>query len=292
MTCVLITGASGFIGAALARALRASGVSVRTAGRGADSDVRITALNAQTDWRPALVGVSAVVHLAGPAHARFDETILRAAIAEASAALAAQAAQAGVRRFLYLSSIKAAAARTFTHPISERDPPAPEDAYGHAKLKAERAVLAHPALDPVILRPPLVHAADAKANFGALMRLAASGAPLPFAGVKNQRSIIARATLIEAIKRALGPGPSGVFHVCDRPALSTGEMIGALRRGLGRAPNLFDAGPLVSLAPAALTENLVSDDSGFRAAYGYGAHTQTSSSDALGSTARAWAALR
>lgn len=292
MSLVLVTGATGFIGAALTESLRADGVAVRTAGRAADADVRAPALNAETDWRAALEGVSSVVHLAGPAHARFDESVLRAAIVDATAALAAQAEAAGVRRFVFISSIKAAAARTSKRAVSERDPPAPEDAYGRAKLKAERALLAHPALNPVILRPPLVHAPDAKANFGALLRLAASGAPLPFAGVNNKRSVIARATLIEAIKAALGEGPSGVFHVADQPALPTREIVAALRRGLGMKPNLFNAGPLAHLAPAALTENLESDDSAFRAAYGYGPCRHVGASEALGQTARAWKAAR
>ncbi len=291
MTHVLITGATGFIGAALTAALRVSGVAVRTAGRG-DADVRVAALSAQTDWRAALEGATCVVHLAGPAHARFDARTLREAITDASAALAAQAVAAGVRRFIYVSSIKAAAARTFDRAAAPCDPPAPEDAYGRAKLHAERAVLAHDALQPVVLRPPLVHAPDAKANFAALLRLAASGAPLPFAGVKNKRSVIARAALIEAIKAAMGEGPSGVFHVADQPALSTGEMIAALRRGLGLGPNLFNAGPIIGLAPAALTESLESDDSAFRTAYGYGACANVNAIDALEETARAWKARR
>lgn len=292
MTHVLITGASGFVGAALADALRATGISVRTAGRDRRAQIVMPEFNARSDWRAALEDVSAIVHLAGPAHARFDEGVLRASIVEATAALAAQAEAAGVRRFVFISSIKAAAARTFAAPVSERDAPAPEDGYGRAKLHAERALMAHGALSPVALRPPLVFAPDAKANFGALLRLAASGLPLPFAGVRNKRSLIARESLIEAIKAALGPGPSGVFHVCDGPALSVGEIITALRAGFQRAPNLFSAGPLAQVAPAALTESLESDDSAFRAAYGYGARNEVSALAALEQCACAWKAQR
>jgi len=292
MPIVLVTGASGFIGAPLAVFLRARGFQVRTAGRDGGADVRLSNLNGQTDWRPALEGVGAIVHLAGPAHARFDENVLRAAITQATAALAAQAEAAGVRRFVFMSTIKASAPRTHARAICERDPPAPEDAYGRAKLHAERAVLAHASLHPVVLRPCLVHAADAKANFAALLRLAASPAPLPFAGVANKRSMISRAALIEAVCAALEAGPSGVFHVADQPALSTPEIIAALRRGLGRAPNLFSVGALSQLAPAALTENLESDDSAFRAAFGYGAQAGVSAAEALEQTARAWKAAR
>lgn len=289
MSLILITGASGFIGAALASALRAEGRMVRTAGRGGGVDVAAPALSAHADWRAALEGAHSVIHLAGPAHARFDEAVLRGAISEGAAALAAQAEAAGVRRFIFISSIKAAAARSHDRPISERDPPAPEDGYGRAKLAAERAVLAHAGLNPVILRPPLVFAPDAKANFAALLRLAASPLPLPFAGVRNTRSLIARASLIGAIRAALGEGPAGVFHVCNGPALSTGEIIAALRRGLGRSPGLFNAGPFAALAPAALTENLASDDSAFAAAYGYaGAAMETAA--ALEACARDWKA--
>jgi UDP-glucose 4-epimerase len=279
MTCVLVTGASGFIGAALCDALRISGVIVRVAGR-----------EAWGDWRAALDGADAVVHLAGPAHARFDESVLRAAIEDASASLAAQAEAAGVKRFVFLSSIKASTSRTYERAVSERDPPAPEEAYGRAKWHAEQAILAHGALNPIILRPPLVHAPNARANFAALLRMAASGAPLPFKGVANKRSVIARAALIEAIKATLGEGPGGVFHVADQPALSTPEIITALRRGMGKAAHLFDAGPIAALAPAALTDNLESDDSAFRAAYGYGACAHISAAAALEATARAWAA--
>lgn len=271
MTRVLVTGASGFIGKALMDALGARAAA-------APRDVEDEALR----------GVDAIVHLAGPAHARFSEFDLRRDITEATARLAARAEAAGVRRFVFISSIKAAAARTYGHAISERDPPAPEDAYGRAKLHAERALLRHPALDPVILRPPLVFGPEAKANFASLLRLAASGAPLPFAAVANKRSLIARASLIAAIERVLGGGPGGVFHVADQPPLSTAHMITALRKGMGQSANLFRANWLAALGPDALTESLEVDDALFRAAYGYG--DQPDAAASLEACAAAWMA--
>jgi UDP-glucose 4-epimerase len=277
MTRVLITGASGFVGAALIAALARDGVSVRGAYRTlpdrtlAWESAAVGDLHASTNWSPALRNVTAVVHCAGPAHARFSEQALNNQIVEATVALAVQAEAAGVRRFVYLSSIKAACGHTEAGTaISEIDPPQPADAYGRAKLAAERAVLARAALNPIVLRPPLVIAANAKANFGRLLQLAASGLPLPVAGPRNQRSLLSRESLIGAVAMVLArpDDASGVFHLADRPALSTPAIVTALCEGLGRRATLF-RGP-AAILPRALTESLAVDDARFRAAYGDG----------------------
>lgn len=294
---VLVTGASGFIGAALVEALVADGVAVRAAHRTLPQErtiadrIAVGEIGAATDWSRALEDVDAVVHLAGPAHGRHGEEALRSAIVEGSAALAAQAEIAGVTRFVFMSSIKAAAERT-TKPITETDPPTPGSAYGAAKLEAERRILAHQQLSPVALRPPLVHGAGAKANFARLMRLADTPAPLPFAGIANKRSVIALTSLIAAVRTVLGEpdGATGVFNVADRPACSMAEIVTALRRGLGRAPNLFNSSALAGTLPATLTESLEADDAAFRAAYGYGADIDAR--EALALTAQAWKARR
>lgn len=293
MTRVLVTGATGFIGHALIGALAQSGVEVRTAGRRRAAGapyVPVLTLDKDTDWRPALDGVDAVVHLAGPAHARFDEETLRSNITDATAALAAQAHEAGVKRFVYISSIKAAAARTEGAPLSESDAPAPEDAYGRAKLDAETAVLSCAGMRAIVLRPPLVHAPSAKANFGSLLRLAWSGAPLPFAGLGNKRSLISRVQLVEAIKAVLTEteGPAGVFHVASAPALSTGQIIAALRKGMRRRTNLFHAPVLAAAAPRAMRESLEVSDGAFRAAYGYGQLSEISAQTALEACGATW----
>lgn len=276
MSITLVTGASGFIGASLARALvkqgRAVRASYRTLPTNPPSGVEVVVVGgsgADTDWSAALRGASAVVHLAGPAHAKFSEDHLRREIASQAARLAEQAERAGVARFVFVSSIKAGAARS-VRPLRETDPPAPEDAYGRAKLEAEKAVMAKAKLSPVVLRPPLVCAPDAKANFATLLRLADTAWPLPFASLAARRSILARDSLVHAIERVLSKndGPAGIFYVAEQPPLSVGEMIAALREGMGRAASQFPLPGIGAVLPAALRESLMVDDSAYRAAYG------------------------
>jgi nucleoside-diphosphate-sugar epimerase len=135
-----------------------------------------------------------------------------------------------------------------------------------------------------------VHAPNAKANFGQLLNLAWAGTPLPFAGLRNKRSLIARVALVEAIKAVVATphGPDGVFHVAAAPALSTGQIIAALRRGMRKRARLFHAPPLTMLAPPALRESLEVCDDAFRDAYGYGAFSQVSSQDSLEACGAAW----
>lgn len=297
MTRVLVTGASGFVGSALVAALAADGWSVRAAARRRTDSVDCIVtehLGPDADWRAALAGVEAVVHLAGPAHARHSEPHLRRAIALGTGALAAQAQAQGVQRFVFVSSIKAVAAHAPGRSLSERDAPAPQDAYGRAKLEAERAVLEQGKARAVILRPPLVVAANAKANFERLLRLADTALPLPFAGLDNQRSLITLASLMAAITAVLAKpdGRGGVFHVADQPALSTPAIIDALRAGLGRPARQFRAPGLSMLAPPALSESLAIDDALFRAEYGYGARGDVDMSAELARCAREWKARR
>jgi UDP-glucose 4-epimerase len=296
MARILVTGAQGFIGSALAPALVESRASVRTISRtshaiaGAEHCV-VADLSAKTDWRRALDGVDVVIHLAGPAHARFAEYELKAQITDATGALAGQAEAAGVSRFIYVSSIKAAAPRTDgDHALVETDTPQPADPYGRAKLAAENSVRKHGSLRPVILRPPLVHGPDARANFASLLRLADTSLPLPFANLGNRRSVLARSSFIAAMLAVLAKpeGPSGVFHLADQPALSTSDLIGAIRAGLGRGPSLFKAPWLAALGPDVLTESLAVDDRAFRAAYDY--RPSAHAADLITETARAWKA--
>lgn len=294
MTIVLVTGASGFLGKSLAPALASSGYGVRAAYRthpvethaGVDA-VIVGSTGAATDWTDALQGVAAVVHLAGPAHSKYSDDHLRREIAEQTTCLAAQAEQAGVARFIYVSSIKAAASESVA-PLRPSDPPAPVDGYGRAKLEAEAAVMSRRLLRPVVLRPPLVCAADAKANFASLLRLANSPWPLPFAGLSAKRSLLGRDSFVRAVVNVLGKpdGVSGVFHLAEQPSLSVGEMVRALREGMGRTSNQFALPGLGAVLPAALRESLVVDDAAFLASYG--SYVDGEARDMLRAIGAAW----
>lgn len=294
MTRILVTGASGFIGSALVEALAGQGLTVRAAYRALPAarcfpdQIAVGDLGPATDWGRALEDVSHIVHLAGPAHRRAKEAEYRRAIVEGTAALAEQAERAGAKRFVFMSSIKAAAERG--GPVSEQDLPAPESLYGKAKLEAEGHVLARSALAPVVLRPPLVHAPNVRGNFALLLRLADTPVPLPLGGIRNLRSFIARETLIAAILAVLGAnrGPSGLFHIADHPACSTSELVALLRQGMGRSERLFHAPALSAVLPRVLTENLEVDDSAFRAAYSYGARADADARQELVRCGAAW----
>ena len=274
MTRVLVTGASGFVGSQLLPALARAGFHVVVALRRAPSDLRPPAdlhpliesravgdIGPTTDWSAALAGVAAVVHLAGPAHGADEGSVEADArhwcvSAEGTARLARAAAQAGVRRFVFASTVKAAGEHTCDHPWRESDPARPEEGYGRAKLAAERSLIEAArgrALEPVILRPPLVHGPNAKGNILRLLHLLRRGVPLPLAGLANLRSVISLSSLVDAIQYVLiHPRAAGQTYYLQDGALSTPEIVRALARGAGFRPRLFRA-PEALLRTAART---------------------------------------
>jgi len=263
---VLVTGANGFVGRALCEALAASGRRVKRALRiaqpGVPDAVAVGDIGADTDWRSALEGVSSVVHLAARTH------VLRETAADSLAEyrrvnldgtrrLAQQAGRAGVRRLVFVSSIKVNGEVT-ERPFTEDDAPRPEDAYGVSKWEAEQAlvrVAGETGLQVAVLRPPLVYGPEVKGNFLRLMGLVARGTPLPLASITNRRSLIYVGNLVDAVIKAIDvPAAAGrAYLVSDGEDVSTPDLVRAIARSLGVAPRLLPCPPAMLRLGAALT---------------------------------------
>lgn len=245
---VAITGATGFVGSALLRELPAHGFHVRALlRRPADlpahaGSVVIGDIAAPRQMAEALRGVSAIVHSAGIAHAMsgLPEDDYRAVNMRATLALAQAARRARVGRFVFLSSIRAQSGPVADHVLTERDRPMPTDAYGRSKWEAEQGLAAIEGLDWVALRPVLVHGPGVKGNMAALIRLATTHWPLPLGGLAGRRSLVSVESLADAIACVLkAPVPlTRPLIVADPDALTVGEIVTALRGGLGRGPGL------------------------------------------------------
>jgi len=246
---VLVTGAAGFIGRALVADLATAGHQVRAAMRHpADvfsrqvEVVAVSDLTRPVEWRALLKGVDTVVHLAGIAHAgpSIAEEVYDRVNRLATAELAAAAQRAGVRRLVFLSSIRAQCGPAAKHTLSERDSPQPTDAYGRSKLAAEQAVRASN-VPFTILRPVLIYGPGVKGNMARLIELARTPWPLPFGLMSNRRSLLSRDNLIGAVHLALRtPETAGETYVVADPApVSLAEIVTALRAGLGRPPRLL-----------------------------------------------------
>lgn len=256
---ILLTGASGFVGRHLLRDLAARGYRVRTGGRTAKpaspdvEHVAIGDLGAPIDWQPLLDGVDHVVHSAGLAHADGDipEERYQQVNTQATLALARAAQAAGVRRFVFLSSIRAQSGPISEQPLTEADTPAPTDAYGRSKLAAEQG-LAGLDLDWVALRPVLVYGPGVKANMAALLKLAKLPVPLPLGALSAKRSLLAIENLTDAVAFALTEACPArrSYIVADPEPLSVAQMLAAMRTGLGRGSGLIPV-PSTLLALAA-----------------------------------------
>ena len=244
---IALTGATGFIGQHLLRRLPVYGHRVRVllrrpadAALGAASAV-IGDLTRPRNMSAALEGVEAVIHSAGLAHTATGqpESDYRQLNTEATVALGQAAQRAGVRRFVFLSSIRAQTGPTAADVVTEERAPQPTDAYGRSKLAAEQG-LAGLDIDWVALRPVLVYGHGVKGNMAKLMQLARSPYPLPFAGLAARRSLLSLDNLTSAIAAVLAADGRMCrpFIVTDAGPLTIGEMIVAMRAGLGRKPRL------------------------------------------------------
>jgi nucleoside-diphosphate-sugar epimerase len=249
---VLITGANGFVGRALAESLRTTAnVSVREAVRVARATAESAAVVAvgdideRTNWMPALSEIDVVVHLAARVHVMHETSAsplqeFRRVNVEGTLALARQALQAGVSRFVLISSVKVNGERG---QFDERSIPAPSDAYGVSKNEAEialRALVANSPMSATIIRPPLVYGPGVKANFRALLNAVDKGYPLPFGAIHNKRSLVSLDNLVDFIRVAMShpQAANETFLVSDGDDLSTTELVQRMGEALGRKARL------------------------------------------------------
>lgn len=268
---ILVTGANGFVGRALCAALERSGHAVRAAVRGASDSgpvgrggvICVGAIDGRTDWTPALDGVQVVVHLAARVHVMRDRVpdplaAFRAVNVEGSMRLARQAAQRGVKRLVFLSSIKVNGEATAAgHAFSEDDAARPLDNYGHSKWEAEqglRSLAQATGMDVTIVRPPLVYGPGVRANFAALMRTIEAGWPLPLASVRNRRSLIGIDNLSDLLMTCMHhpAAANQTFLASDGEDLSTPDLLRRLASAMHRPARLLPVPPALLLAGAAL----------------------------------------
>lgn len=265
---VLVTGASGFIGRVLCDALAAAGHTVRVASRGlgepaqdeanrnvasspsaVQSRVAVGTIGPDTDWSSALEGVDAVVHLAGQTHVPPNASAevlaeLRSVNVAGTERLARMAATAGVKRLVFVSSIKVSGEQSVGAPFAETDQPNPHDAYAVSKWEAEnllRQIAADTGLEVVIVRPPLVYGPGVGGNFVRLMEAVARGIPLPLGCVRNARSLVYVGNLANALVVCLAHEAAAgqTFLVSDGTDLSTPELVRKLAHAMNRPARLL-----------------------------------------------------
>jgi len=253
---ILVTGATGFVGRALVCRLVRDGIAVRASVRQPDASfpadvqvVRVGDLAAGTDWREPLQGVEAVVHAAARVHVMAETASdplaeFRRTNVDGTMALARQAAEAGVRRFVFVSSIKVnGEASPKGRPFAADDAPAPLDAYGVSKMEAEQQLTElsrQTGMEVVIVRPPLVYGPGVKANFASMLRWLQRGVPLPLGAIHNARSLVALDNLVDVLVTCLKHQAAAgqVFLVSDGEDISTTELLVRAARAMGRSAHL------------------------------------------------------
>jgi nucleoside-diphosphate-sugar epimerase len=264
---ILVTGATGFVGTALCAALSSAGYHVRRALRTSSSarisDAVVGNIDGDTAWREALDGVDTIVHLAARTHVIDDRAedplaAYRRINVSGTRNLVDQAVEAGVRRLVFMSSIKVNGEETLGAPFRETDTPRPQDAYGMTKLEAEELLRAREresGLELVTLRPPLVYGPGAKGNLLRLMRLVGRGVPLPFGSIKNSRSLLGVGNLADAIMACVrSPQAAGrTYLVSDGEDLSTPALVQMLATALNAKARLVGCPVALLEAAGALT---------------------------------------
>ena len=247
----LITGANGFVGSGVVARLAAEGVETLACVRG-DTNLMPEGVNvlhsveltANTDWRQTLTGVKNLVHLAARVHVMHDTevdplTVFRAVNVASTLNLARQAAAAGVKRFVFISSIGVNGSQTESGtPFRETVQINPHNAYALSKFEAEQGLIqiaTETGLEVVIIRPPLVYGRNAPGNFGSLMRAVQRGWLLPLGAVHNQRSLVGLDNLVDFIVTCIShpKAANQTFLVSDGQDLSTTELVRGMAQAAG-----------------------------------------------------------
>ena len=256
MKRVLVTGAGGFVGRHLCPILMKNGFSVRAALRDETSSVPsgvecmvVGNIGPKTDWTTALSGVNHVIHLAAMVHvmkSNVDSEIkFQSVNTEGTKNLIRASVEAGVERFVFLSSVKVMGENTIgRNPFTEKDKPHPKDAYARSKLDAENVIweaVRGTQTVATVLRPPLVYGPGVGANFQRMVRLIKKGFPLPLASVQNSRSLISVTNLSDAIKTILlaGSRKDGTYFISDGEDVSTADLVRRLSRFMGLPERLW-----------------------------------------------------
>ena len=294
MPMLLITGANGFIGRPLCERALNDKWRVRGVVRSKEETicipsgldiVQIESINAETDWSSVLSGIEIIVHLAARAHI-MKETAdnplkeFRKVNTEGTERLSRMAAQAGVRRFIYVSSIGVNGEQTVLEPFTEDDIPNPTRPYSLSKWEAEQIlhqVAAETGMEVVILRPPLVYGPGVKGNMFKLMDYIYRQWPLPLGGIHNSRSFIGLRNLVDVLMLSIKrPDAAGqTFLISDGEDISTPDLIRLIACYMGKEPKLiavpntlfrlsFKLLPPIRKRLVQLTGSLVVDSSKFR----------------------------
>lgn len=247
---ILVTGASGFVGKSLyaeLQELKRSVVGVIRFKANKTNNINLIgmkSINGDTSWFAALSDVSIIVHLAARVHIMDDKALnplleFRKVNVEGTLNLARQAAAAGVKRFIFVSSIKVNGEYTeIGKPFTEVETPSPKDAYGISKLEAERGLMLiaqQTGMEVVIIRPPLVYGLGVKANFASMMQMVKRCIPLPLGAIHNKRSFVYIENLVSLIVKCIDHPAAAdqVFLVSDGRDLSTTELLRGCAKALG-----------------------------------------------------------
>ncbi len=298
MNTLLVTGANGFVGSKLCHTAAEKGYSVRAVLKqivksrlpgGLDFAV-VNDIGPFTDWSAALKGMDVIIHLAARVHV-MNESLkhplaeYRRINVEGSRHLALMAVQAGVKRFVYVSTAKVNGESSGANPFRETDSPSPQDAYSISKWEAEEAlhdISSRTGLEMVIMRPPLAYGPGVRGNMLKLLRYIDRGYPLPFGGISNKRSFISLDNLVDVLLMSATNTECAAqtFLISDGEDLSTSELIKLIAGAMNRNPHLINIpGKAFSIIGAMipalrpmigrLTESLVVDSTLFRSMTGW-----------------------